>query len=177
MAVRRSFGFVTLAPHDSHTFSTRSIKSRLLSSVSRRRVRRSLTISHTRDSSSHFGWTTSLGHAPRTLISCWPARMKVRAKREIFENSVPNNLNGFGRLTGGHDFFGPFDVCVADFLESLRLPDECIDALHRLTDFGHFWHRVQMCVEASLWRDKKTAINQLLRQKNGRSKGNVPAAL
>lgn len=60
--------------HEQHvialTFSTRSIKSRFFISVSNRRVNRSLTISHTRANSSHFGCTTSFGHAPCTLTNC-----------------------------------------------------------------------------------------------------------
>lgn len=56
--------------NQSRTFSTRSIKSRFLERFSKRFINRSVIISHTLKSSSHFGWTTSLGHAPRTDINC-----------------------------------------------------------------------------------------------------------
>lgn len=62
------------------TFSTLSMRSRFLARISSLRERRSVRISHTRDNSSHFGWTTSRGHAPRALINCCPVEITSSAR-------------------------------------------------------------------------------------------------
>lgn len=77
-----------------NTFSTRSISSRLFSRISCRLIRRSVMRLLIRDSSSHFGCTTSLGQAA-FWISCRPQDITSSARSR---SVLTNLLNSFASL-------------------------------------------------------------------------------
>lgn len=145
------------------TFSTRSISSRLFVNVSSRRTRRSFTISQTRVSSSHFGWTTSFGHGPRTFINCWPNRID-RKRIENISFDFVNVKRKSSHLTCCHNFFGSGNVRFAHRLKWFRFPDHCVDSLHSFANLSHFGNRFQMRIKNCLQMKNDALISSNLKK-------------